>query len=123
MFYDSHRRSILIFDRTDGHTWEWNGDAWSSLSIQGQPPQLDPAAYDDDRHVAVLVGDGYTWELSSTSGDFNHDGAIGVQDLTILLSHFGTPGGALPEDGDLDGDGDVDLTDLTQLLARFGVSC
>lgn len=55
--------------------------------------------------------------------DLNADGAVGLQDLTILLAHFGQTEGAQPQDGDLDGDGDVDLADLTSLLARFGMAC
>ena len=43
--------------------------------------------------------------------------------MAILLSNFGTPSGALPEDGDIDGDGDVDLGDLAVLLSQFGTVC
>jgi predicted outer membrane repeat protein len=55
-------------------------------------------------------------------GDFNGDGAVGLADLAILLSHFGA-GDADPNDGDLDLDGDVDIQDLGWLLAVFGRSC
>jgi hypothetical protein len=55
-------------------------------------------------------------------GDLTGDRAVGLGDLTLLLSNFGTPD-AEPEDGDLDGDGDVDLSDLTLLLAHFGDVC
>lgn len=56
-------------------------------------------------------------------GDLDHDGVIALNDLAILLSHFGTLSGATYEDGDLDADGDVDLTDLAVLLAGFGTMC
>lgn len=56
-------------------------------------------------------------------GDLDGDNAVGLGDLTILLSNFGTVGGATPEDGDLDGDEDVDLTDLTLFLSLFGTFC
>jgi probable HAF family extracellular repeat protein len=56
-------------------------------------------------------------------GDLNHDGSIGLGDLTLLLSHFGAPGGATADQGDLDGDGDVDLQDLTILLSVFDGWC
>jgi hypothetical protein len=56
-------------------------------------------------------------------GDINGDGVVELNDLTILLAHFGTLSGATAADGDLNGDGDVDLDDLAQLLSRFGTSC
>ncbi|GMU83203.1 MAG: hypothetical protein AMXMBFR47_30740 [Planctomycetota bacterium] len=56
-------------------------------------------------------------------GDLNGDLQVGLADLAILLSNFGTPDGAGHEDGDIDGDGDVDLSDLTLLLSEFGVVC
>jgi hypothetical protein len=56
-------------------------------------------------------------------GDLNEDHAVGLSDLTILLSHFGIPSGATAGDGDLNGDGDVDLSDLTAFLSLFGTTC
>ena len=53
--------------------------------------------------------------------DLDGDGAVGLADLALLLSNFGTSGPGLP--GDLDGDGDVDLGDLAGLLSAFGTSC
>ena len=55
--------------------------------------------------------------------DLDSDGAIGLQDLAILLAHFGQTEGIAPEYGDLDGDADVDLHDLAGLLAQFGNDC
>ncbi len=56
-------------------------------------------------------------------GDLDGDDDVDISDLAVLLSNFGTPGGANPSDGDLDGDTDVDLSDLAVLLGRFGVTC
>ncbi|MFN0137503.1 MAG: immunoglobulin domain-containing protein [Phycisphaerae bacterium] len=56
-------------------------------------------------------------------GDIDGDGAIGLTDLAILLTNFGTTGGATPAQGDLDDDTDVDLTDLATLLTPFGSVC
>lgn len=74
----------------------------------GTPP-IDKGAYERPR--------------AACPGDLNGDGSVGLNDLTILLSRFGTPGGATAADGDFDGDGDVDLQDLTFLLSNFGVTC
>lgn len=58
----------------------------------------------------------------SCPADLNGDHAVGLSDLTILLSHFGS-GSAMCGEGDLDRDNDVDLNDLTAFLAEFGVAC
>lgn len=58
---------------------------------------------------------------SACPGDFDDSGDIGLGDLTLLLSQFGTGSGATV--GDMDGDGDVDLSDLTSFLSLFGSSC
>lgn len=68
----------------------------------------------------------YTADCASTTpcpGDLNGDGSIGLADLTVLLSNFGTASGAGPEDGDMNGDGAVDLADLTEFLSLFGSAC
>lgn len=57
------------------------------------------------------------------TGDLNGSDTVDLTDLAILLSNFGTAGGASLSDGDLNGDGTVDLTDLAMLLARFGSAC
>jgi hypothetical protein len=56
-------------------------------------------------------------------GDLDGDQQVGLGDLAILLSNFGTPSGAEPGDGDSDEDGDVDLQDLASLLADYGRVC
>jgi hypothetical protein len=56
-------------------------------------------------------------------GDFDHDNTVSLSDLAILLSHFGVPSGANPDDGDMDSDGDVDLGDLAAFLSLFGATC
>jgi hypothetical protein len=56
-------------------------------------------------------------------GDLDGDNDVDLNDLSLLLSHYGMTSGAEYEHGDLDGDGDVDLNDLSQLLAVYGTSC
>ena len=55
-------------------------------------------------------------------GDLDSDGDVDLQDLAILLAHFGQFGASAAE-GDTDGDADVDLQDLATMLASFGTSC
>lgn len=55
--------------------------------------------------------------------DIDGDHTVSLQDLAVLLAHFGMQSGAQGHDGDLDGDGDVELQDLAALLATFGTNC
>ena len=72
----------------------------------------------------TINGETHAFLLSPVCpGDLDGDGGVGLSDLATLLSNFGTPAGANPEDGDLDGDGDVDLSDLANLLSNFGSIC
>lgn len=61
--------------------------------------------------------------FADCAGDVNGDAEVDLDDLAILLTNFGTPGGAERVDGDLDGDGDVDISDLAVLLTLFGTVC
>lgn len=58
-------------------------------------------------------------------GDLNGDGVRDLNDLTALLSAFGTTSGdpGYNAAADLDSSGSVDLNDLTGLLSTFGVAC
>lgn len=56
-------------------------------------------------------------------GDVTGDCDVDLEDLAVLLVHFGTPSGATRPMGDLTGDGSVDLTDLAELLTVFGTNC
>lgn len=56
-------------------------------------------------------------------GDLDGDFAVGLSDLSELLTNFGVTSGAGYTDGDIDLDGDVDLADLSSLLENFGTTC
>lgn len=82
------------------------------------------------RVIAVLPSDpncvGYVdmgaWE--ACPGDVDDDGAVGLPDLSILLSCFGSTNcntGCCR--ADMNCDDDVDLPDLSFLLTRFGATC
>jgi len=114
---------------------KWDGDRWSALDSGLNDWVSAFAVFDDGSGPALYAGGGFTtadgvpssyiakWGGCACAGDVDVDGDIDVDDLTALLSNFGTPSAATRRDGDLDGDGDVDLSDLTVLLAYFGTTC
>jgi plastocyanin len=72
-------------------------------------------------HVGLdMVG---SIEVVTCPGDLDGNGQVDLNDLTLLLSNYGTSEGAGYFDGDLDGDGSVRLSDLTSLLSVYGTSC
>jgi hypothetical protein len=54
-------------------------------------------------------------------GDANGDGTVDINDLTIVLAHYGQTGMAWAQ-GEFTGDGTVDINDLTIVLAHYGQS-
>jgi hypothetical protein len=56
-------------------------------------------------------------------GDFDGNRTVNVDDLAMILAHFGQTSGAEPGDGDMDADSDVDLQDLASFLSFFGHVC
>ena len=54
-------------------------------------------------------------------GDANGDGKVDINDLTIVLSHYGQTGQTWST-GDFIGDGTVDINDLTIVLANYNQS-
>lgn len=56
--------------------------------------------------------------VTQKPGDVNLDNAVNAQDLSILLSHYGSAGTATT--GDLNGDGQVGAIDLSILLSHYG---
>ena len=53
-------------------------------------------------------------------GDLNGDRSVTLDDLAVLLAHYGLAEIAEAADGDLNCDGNVDLDDLAGILARYG---
>ncbi len=54
-------------------------------------------------------------------GDANEDGTVDINDLTIVLAHYGQTGTTWTQ-GEFTGDGTVDINDLTIVLAHYGQS-
>lgn len=76
----------------------WNGTANN---------YLDPSGF----AAAILTGT----PTSSKIGDLNNDGNVNIQDLSILLTHYGQSG-----TGDLNNDGTVNIVDLSILMSNYG---
>jgi len=62
------------------------------------------------------------YAAGTCAGDLTGDGLVNLDDLSVLLQHYGQTG-ATSADGDLDGDGDVDLQDLSNLMELYGSQC
>ena len=54
-------------------------------------------------------------------GDANLDGRVDINDLTVVLAHYGQTGMTWTQ-GEFTGDGTVDINDLTIVLAHYGQS-
>jgi hypothetical protein len=77
-----------------------------------QPQQVSA-----DGEIAVRV------DVVYCPGDVNIDNRCDVEDLALLLAHYGMSGGVERGDGDLDGNRRIDASDLALLLGAFGGSC
>ena len=102
-----------------------SGATTATLMIT-QAASADQGTYDVvvSNTCGAATSTGATLTVSTPCpGDLDGDLDVDLADLAVILSNFGTPFGALPEDGDLDGDGDVDLTDLAVMLSNFGTTC
>jgi hypothetical protein len=62
-------------------------------------------------------------DSGGVDADFNDDCQVLLDDLSVLLTNFGSSGGQTNATGDTNADTNVDLTDLSNLLARFGLDC
>ncbi len=125
---------------TDPRSPDTDGDALLDITeLQVATDPIDPDTDDDSvpdgadncpltpnaaqaDHDHDGIGDACD-EVDNCPGDLDGDAEITLTDLSILLTNFGTEGGAYPADGDSDGNGAVDLIDLSQLLSEFGTSC
>ena len=67
--------------------------------------------------------DGFDYAVVGTPlpGDANLDGKVDINDLTIVLAHYGQTGMGWST-GEFTGSGTVDINDLTIVLAHYGQS-
>lgn len=101
------------------YIWQ-NIGAWSDLD---SAVELDLSA-DHNGDLVINSADAealVTQAWGACLGDLNFSGAVGLEDLAVLLTNFGATINGY-RNGDLNCDGRVDLTDLAMLLSRFGLS-
>jgi len=81
-------------------------------SGSGLPPIVDMGAYE-------FGGS----DLPPCHGDLDGDRDVDLEDLAVLLAHYGMSEGANGADGDMDCDGDIELSDLADFLGAYGDLC
>lgn len=130
----SNGRPVIAFDVAESAAHSlWlarpAGSAWDVRRVDptdgvGEHCSLELArdgramiAYYDDLHQSLRLAQQCPW------GDLSGDGLVGLDDLSMLLSNFGTSSVESPLTGDFDGDGAVGLSDLSLLLSNFGTRC
>ena len=95
---------------------EYTADAsWSQTVMAAQYGAIPPMPPGDIDNPAMI--------LENLPGDANGDGRVDINDLTIVLAHYGLSGSPLDvtySEGDFTGDGKVDINDLTIVLANYG---
>ncbi len=128
--------AVVGYTGKQGSTWRaaiWENGTITDLntryaSILPAGFALNNATAIDNRGDIVGYGTdstGNTYQafeiLNLQSGDANGDGRVDINDLTIVLAHYGQNGQTWA-DGEFTGDGTVDINDLTIVLANYGQS-
>lgn len=94
-----------------GRTLNWIGDT-----------QIGDAENPNEEITAEILGQMWGISFPACLGDVNETGDVSIEDLSVLLSHFGMTG-AILWDGDANEDGTVDTADLAIVLSHFGDAC
>ncbi|MBL0926753.1 MAG: hypothetical protein IBJ11_03760 [Phycisphaerales bacterium] len=96
------------------------------ITVTGTAGQWDAGLL---RNGPIVATGGYwAWIRTVTPGcpsDIDGNGAVGANDLTLLLTSFGTVAGGAGflMEADVDDNGAIGANDLTLLLTSFGTSC
>jgi hypothetical protein len=100
MAYDAHRQRVVLFggqvyssDIDTGllaDTWEWDGSAWTQLSVPGPTARQDHGmAYDSARRRVVLFGGKTAANMRGANDTWEFDGSA----WTPRLPRFSPPAG------------------------------
>ena len=110
--YDSASTSIAVVSTSDGALgWKYVA---SGLTVgSGNAAQLVNGRY------AVQLDAGGGGVETLMPGDANLDDRVDINDLTVVLAHYGQAGMGWSQ-GEFTGSGRVDINDLTIVLAHYG---
>ena len=115
----------VAFSTDHGHTWS-DIETFSTLPTTGLPGTITgyadmvQAGPNDLVVIAGIEGGTYVWPISvDLAGDVDGDGFVGGDDLTIILTNWGSSG-MTREQGDLTGEGFVGGDDYTEVLTYWG---
>jgi len=107
---------VTLWDELKGALKEALAKA-TSMPPTGNTNRIEDLAcsLDDDSEYVL------SW-LYRNCGDYNQNGAVGIEDITPLAIHFGED--ATPENEWIDGDfdGRVHISDITPIAMNFGVN-
>ena len=122
--------SGVIVGGSDGHAFIWDSvnhmqdmnTVFASI-IPANWTLLDADAIDNNGDIVGYGSNNGTYQgfllTPALPGDANLDGMVDINDLTIVLSHYGQTGQAWAN-GNFTGDGTVNINDLTIVLAHYG---
>ncbi len=109
--------------------YAWTGDsnsfaaavaAGAAVAISG-PFQVGTTMYGEMPQSTAFTNMPSMLLEPSITGDANLDGKVDINDLTIVLAHYGQTGMTWA-DGEFTGSGTVDINDLTVVLAHYNQS-
>ena len=107
---------VLQWNEANVDGWRARGGCWGgSLSTDMKSSFRGDFTWSDQSLCRLSRG------RADRFGQCQRDGKVDINDLTIVLSHFGQTGMTWSQ-GEFTGDGRVDVNDLTIVLANFGQS-
>jgi hypothetical protein len=108
------------FETNGGNGWmrvlEFLKDG-KTVRVRTYSPFLDLYRTDPTNDFEIVLS-----QLPMTTGDFNADGAVDLEDLAAWIAGNGAASGANRIDGDADGDGDVDGADYPAWQQNLGAA-
>jgi hypothetical protein len=125
--FDAHgnpndlNHAIVITGFTDDSTIAGGGywhikNSWGAGWGDSGYGYISYATMQADDYITGINGVSYT--VTPISGDANGDGAVNVNDLSVVLTNYNKAGMTWSQ-GDFNGDGTVDVSDLSKVLTNY----